>query len=948
MLTDSLTAPMILVVEDDNNHALLIQRSLEETSEEYRLVRVDTIAAAMAATEKHSPSLILTDYRLPDGEGIEFISLANGACPVVIMTSYGNEQVAVEAMKIGVQDYIVKSPEAFEALPHTVALALKTWSLILARRLADKAVIRAKRDWERTFDAVPDLISIIDINHTITRVNRAMADRCGLTADEVVGRKCYEVVHGLSDSPCFCPSIAMIQDGRVHNAEIAEKVLNGFYDVTVSPLFDEQGRVTAFVHVMRDTAEHRKTEELVHQRLKLRDLAPTSSIAELMQATLDTCERLTESSIGFFHIVDEDQLNLTLQVWSSNTLATMCTSQEHVSHYPISQAGVWAECFHTRKPVIHNDYAKLPNRKELPVGHAPLIRELTVPVVINGKVVSIIGVGNKASPYTQHDIYIVKQFVTFATEVLGRKRATIDLKESEENYRKLANMQQAILNNSTVGIIFVKNRKVLWANPAHCTMFGYEAGEIENMDTAEFYADKESYVCVGEKGYPIIASGGIFSEDLMMKKKDGALIWCNLVGQAINPENMEEGSIWSMMDITARKRAEEERQQLEHQFHQAQKLESLGLLAGGIAHDFNNILTVILGHCYMAREDYIPEKDFKATFKQIEAAGNRAADLCRQMLTYAGKSPLVQTRVNLWMLVDEVVKMLQAAIKKNVTIELDLKRVVPEITGDAGQIQQIIMNLIINAAEAIGEANGTIRVALTRVQVKDDQIETDTFGTVVQAGGYICLEVTDSGSGMDEDTQKRIFEPFFTTKFTGRGLGMSAIHGIITSHDAILQMTSRPGVGTTFKVLFPLPESPDYTETISTAAASPGKPGATILLVEDEQVLRDMGTELLEAMGFTTLTSQNGKEALELYRAHSGEINVILLDLTMPEMGGIEAYHELRKISPTLPIIICSGYSVESVQDVITNDPHAGFVQKPYKPIELRDALMAKVGEIGP
>jgi PAS domain S-box-containing protein len=470
-------------------------------------------------------------------------------------------------------------------------------------------------------------------------------------------------------------------------------------------------------------------------------------------------------------------------------------------------------------------------------------------------------------------------------------------------------------------------------------MFGYEPGEVENMATIEHYVDKETYEYVGEKGYATIASGGIFSEDLLMKKKDGSLIWCNLVGQAMDPKNSAEGSIWSMLDITDRKRAEEERLQLEQQFHHAQKMEGLGVLAGGIAHDFNNILTVILGHCHMVREGFIPEHDFIDTFSKIEAAGSRAADLCRQMLTYAGKSPLVQTRVNLWLLVDEVVRMLQAAIKKNVTIKLDFKRVVPEITGDSGQIQQIVMNLIINAAEAIGDANGTIRVALTRVLIKSDQVETDTFGTVIEAGGYICLEVTDSGIGMDEETQKRIFEPFFTTKFTGRGLGMSAIHGIVTAHGAHLQMSSRLNVGTTFKVLFPVPSAPYTVEAASTPAVTSEKVGGTILLVDDEQVLRDMGSDLLEAIGFATLTAENGKKAVEIYRERSGEIDVVLLDLTMPEMGGIETYHELRKINPTVPIIFCSGYGMDSVEDVITDDPHAGFVQKPYNPAELRSAL---------
>jgi PAS domain S-box-containing protein len=394
------------------------------------------------------------------------------------------------------------------------------------------------------------------------------------------------------------------------------------------------------------------------------------------------------------------------------------------------------------------------------------------------------------------------------------------------------------------------------------------------------------------------------------------------------------------IDISERQRAEHEKLVLEQQFHHAQKLESLGVLAGGIAHDFNNILTVIMGHCYMARENFITEQEYKSMFKQIETAGNRATDLCRQMLTYAGKSLLVQTRVNLWLLVDEVVKMLQSAIKKNVTIELDLKREVPEIRGDTGQIQQIIMNLIINAAEAIGDNNGTIKVVLSKADFEAGQTVTDTFGTVIRAGKYTCLEVTDTGCGMNEETQKKIFEPFYTTKFTGRGLGMSAIRGIIKSHEGILSLTSKKSVGTTFKVYFPVPEASDYLETDSIESAPSIDAGGTILLVEDEEALRVMGKALLEAMGFSAMTAQNGREALELYHEQRGGIDVILLDLIMPVMGGIEAYKELRKVDAAIPIIICSGYGVESVEHVIKNDEHAGFVHKPYKPDELRNVIM--------
>ena len=751
----------------------------------------------------------------------------------------------------------------------------------------------------------------------------------------------------------------------------------------------------------------------------------------------------------------------------------MCTAEGQGRHYPISHAGVWVECFHTRDSVIHNDYAGLPNRKGLPAGHAAVVRELTVPVVIDDKVVSVIGVGNKPSPYTEHDAYIVKQFVTFASEVIGRKKAIIDLEESDKKHKKLASEQQIILNTSSVGICYLKDRKVLWSNPAFDMIFGYDAEAVINMDTAEFYASEGTYEYVGEEAYPILDSGEIYSHDVRMKRKDGTLIWCHLVGQAISPGNIREGSIWVIQDITEskqmtkllaeneirlrtlvqtipdliwlkdidgvylfcnsvferfigiseadligrtdydfedteiaesnrdhdrraiaakepiryekwsgyaenrnqvlldvlktpmfdseghligvlgiarditeRKRMEEERLAFEAKFQQTQKLESLGVLAGGIAHDFNNILTIILGHCFMVNKS----SDFGMTDKEhvqkIEAAACRAAELCRQMLTYAGQKPQAQARVNLFLLVDEVVKMLTSAIKKNICIELDLKQDIPELDGDSAQLQQIVMNLIINASEAIGDSVGTITVVLNETTVQEEQLDNDVMDDAIPPRRYATLEVSDTGCGMDAETKRRIFEPFFTTKFTGRGLGMSAVLGIVKEHDGALQMISNPGAGTTFKVFLPLSEVSGIAEEAPAAgAAALPKVGGNILLVDDEDALRTIGAALLNAMGFSTTTASNGREALEIYRERGNEIDLILLDMIMPVMGGIESYRLLRELSPAIPIVICSGYSFEGILEDIGDDELSSVIQKPYNPDQLRNTILKLINK---
>ncbi len=527
-------------------------------------------------------------------------------------------------------------------------------------------------------------------------------------------------------------------------------------------------------------------------------------------------------------------------------------------------------------------------------------------------------------------------FIWFGTQKIIRAMTLLlneqkMLYESKERYREL-------FNGAGDGIFILStDGKMIVVNESMARMHGYSTMEMEKMNLQDLDTP-ETFRSVPDRMQRLFA-GEPLTFEVEHYHKDGHIFPLEVSANLITSGGESYLQCFHR-DITDRKKAEEERQTLEQQFYQAQKLESLGVLASGIAHDFNNILTVILGYCYMAKDELSSEQEYKTAFQLIENAGNRAADLCWQMLTYAGKSPLVQTSVNLWLLIDEVVKILQAAIRKNVTIKLDLKPDVPEIVGDTGQLQQIVMNLIINAAEAIGEANGTITLVLKNIVFEVDQTETDTFGTIILAGKYACIEVTDTGSGMDEETKTRIFEPFYTTKVSGRGLGMSAIRGIVKAHEGILHLTSTQGVGTTFKILFHVPETYDYEEVVAATPVPSKKASGTILLIDDELTLRDMGIEVLNSMGFSVLTAEHGREALEIFNKRSSEIDIIILDLIMPVMGGIEAYHELRKIAPTIPVIICSGYGVNSVEEIIQNDQHTRFVHKPYNPVELRDTIL--------
>ncbi len=410
--------------------------------------------------------------------------------------------------------------------------------------------------------------------------------------------------------------------------------------------------------------------------------------------------------------------------------------------------------------------------------------------------------------------------------------------------------------------------------------------------------------------------------------KEGSLVWINLtVSLVCDDMGKPEHFISVVEDITERKKAVEEKLLIEQQFQQTQKLESLGVLAGGIAHDFNNILTVIICNCSLVQQrpetavDLIPE---------IEVAAARAAELCRQMLVYAGKSLSILKRFNMTALTEDVLKMLKSIINQNVVIKSNFPSEELSIIGDASQIRQIVMNLVINASEAIDGVQGEIQVSMTEIEISASQLDSDYIGKAIEPGRYICLKVSDSGCGMDDETKKRIFEPFYTTKFTGRGLGMSAVLGIITAHKGALQLFSQPGQGTTFKIYLPAQKRDSAEKNILQVSPTAWQGSGTVLLVEDEIQIMQVAKALMEALGFSVIEAINGKEALELYQKNAEYIRLVVTDLGMPVMDGYELFHELKKINKNLPIIVSSGFGAGDISSRITEGEVAGFLSKPY------------------
>ena len=385
-----------------------------------------------------------------------------------------------------------------------------------------------------------------------------------------------------------------------------------------------------------------------------------------------------------------------------------------------------------------------------------------------------------------------------------------------------------------------------------------------------------------------------------------------------------------LRDVTLQKRAAREHREIEAKLQQGQKLESLGVLAGGITHDFNNLLTGVLGNAEILLMELSPESPAREGLKNIATAALRAAELTKQMLAYSGKGKFVVQALNLSKLVEEMAHLLAVSISKNVVLKYNFPQDLPSIEADATQIRQVVMNLIINASEAIGEKSGVVTVS-TGVMEADRSYLTETYlDENLPEGYYVSLEVADTGCGMDEQTKQKIFDPFFTTKFTGRGLGLAAVLGIVRGHGGALKIYSQPQRGSTFKVLFPASQQA-VEESVGTSATEQEWRGSgVILVVDDEEPVRIAAKRILEIRGFTVLTAEDGRAALEVFRSRADEIVAVLLDLTMPHLDGEETFRELRRIRPDVRVILSSGYNEEQTTNRFAGKGLAGFIQKPY------------------
>jgi two-component system cell cycle sensor histidine kinase/response regulator CckA len=520
----------------------------------------------------------------------------------------------------------------------------------------------------------------------------------------------------------------------------------------------------------------------------------------------------------------------------------------------------------------------------------------------------------------------VRRAVQEVDQKKERQRAEEALQSSQRFAQQIADASPNLLY-----LYDVINQRNAYINHTISKITRYSMEDIHGQKlgflVTLLHPDDKDSVCEQIKQWETLEDDEITEMEYRLKRADNDWRWLHSSHTVFSrtPEGKPLLILGTAQDITEKKR-------LEEQLHHAQKMESIGTLAGGIAHDFNNLLTAIIGNAQLGLANMEDDDPVKDRLMEIEKAGKRAGELTRQLLVFSRRQRIERRLININDTIGDFLKMLHRIIGEDVEVRFLTDAGLPMVLIDPGQIEQVIMNLAVNARDAMS-GGGQLIIEIHTVTLDDSYCHEHAF---ITPGQYVQIVFSDTGSGMDSETQQRIFEPFFTTKDVGKGtgLGLATVYGIIKQHDGFIQVYSEVGHGTTFKIYLPISHEA-VEEILPEVQTKPVGGLETILVVEDELGLRRLAKQILSELGYTVLTAEDGEQAMDIYKASKDQIDLMLVDVIMPKMGGREVYEQLQKMGSKTPIIFMTGYSTEMFQSNFIENKGAALIQKPYSVISL-------------
>ncbi len=515
-----------------------------------------------------------------------------------------------------------------------------------------------------------------------------------------------------------------------------------------------------------------------------------------------------------------------------------------------------------------------------------------------------------------------------ASDITERKEAERRLREAHDRF-------ESLVTGMPLGyIVWSRDLEILEWNPGAEAIFGYSLEDARGRRLVDLIVPSAGTKAFNEMSRALLESApGSNNANFVNRRRDGEKIKCEWYNTVLPDASGQMQAVATIVSDVS------ERERLEAQLRQSQRLESLGVLAGGVAHDFNNLLVGIMGNASLAFDQMEPKDPLRNLVEKVINAGRRATQLTQRMLAYAGRAVFDVQIMDLNELVEEMADFATAAVSKAVALKIDVADNLPLIKADASQLQQVIMNLLINAAEAIGDGSGEVVVSTRCEELDAERLVSEFPDEKLTPGRYVCLEVRDSGCGMSAETLSRIFDPFFSTKFAGRGLGLSAILGIVKAHRGAIFVSSEEDSGTTFRVYFPIAaRRPTQTESSDGPVEIPTD--TTILVIDDEEDIRDVVQAVLGSRGVHVLCAEDGASGLEIFKQRAADIDAVLLDLNMPGMSGESVFEAMRSAKSDVRVILSTGYSEQEAASHFSNAQLAGFVHKPYT----ATALIEKVG----
>jgi len=798
-----------------------------------------------------------------------------------------------------------------------------------------QALSESEKKYRRYIEASPLALFVTDYTGRYMEVNPAASRLLGYTSDEYLQRRIRDLMPSDQRSHVIA-SFKKIRRTGTTSGEYLLKHKNG------SPVHVSIDAVTlagtGYMAFCQDISKRKKMEkDILRSKRRLEALVKLGGMAhaplqELTEFSLETVVSLTESTMGFLAFVNEDETILTMHSWSQKAMQ-QCTMKNAVTTFKAEDAGMWTESLRSREPYICNQHAPSKQSGNLPEGHIPIVRHMNIPITDKGRITVIAGVANKSEDYDQTDIIQMTLLMQGMWDILKHRQAEETIRSSEERLR-------ITLNSIGDGVMATDIQgRVLTMNPVAEHLTGWLLHEARGKHLTDIFniihaRTRESF---GDPVKKITHGGqaeGEANQTLLLSRKGAEYQIAHSGAPIRDVKDTITGVVLVFRDVTEEYRTREELQKMH-------KLESIGTLAGGIAHDFNNILMGLFGYIELAMNRLSTDHPAHASLARAEQSLDRAVRLSKQLLTFAKGGTPLKENVELAELVEEVAQfdLSGSSVKPVFNIADNLWK----IDADRSQMQQIFSNLTINAKQAMPDG-GHMYIVLENANMTEGEL------TGMPPGKYVKITISDEGSGIDPKNIEHIFDPYFSTKNTGSGLGLATVYAIIQKHAGHITVSSHPGIGTTFTLHLPASDSRQEPpkEALSPSNHDSAHP-ARILIMDDEEMVRQVMTDMLQSLGYTTDTAPDGRHAITMYeqayRAGS-PFDAVIMDLTIPGgMGGKEAVKGILDIDPAAKVIVSSGYADDPVMAEYTRYGFMGIAVKPYSQQKLQE-LMGRILEV--